>query len=65
MSDFKSLDWNKMRAFRRQLAGEPDEETLNRLLDLWQERLGADSEFSDSDLDEELVKLLEKIHHAF
>jgi hypothetical protein len=59
------LDWNKLQQHRRKLSGEPDELTIDRQVDLWKQRLSADSEFSEAALDQELVKLLEKIHHAF
>ena len=59
------LDWNKLQQERRKLSGEPDEQSMDRKVDLWKQRLSADSDFSEAALDQELVKLLEKIHHAF
>jgi hypothetical protein len=59
------LDWGKLQEHRRKLSGEPDEQSIDRQVALWKERLSADSTFSEAALDRELVKLLEKIHHAF
>ncbi len=64
MSQHKTLDWHKLQEYRRRLSGEPDEETLERLVEMWRERLD-DEAFDEEALDNELVKLLEKIHHAF
>lgn len=60
-----TLDWAKLQQYRRKLSGEPDEQTLDRQIALWKERLSPDSSFTEAALDQELVKLLEKIHHAF
>ena len=35
------------------------------MVEMWRGRLAAESDFSEEQLDEEPVKLLEKIHHAF
>ena len=63
MADF--IDWNKLCEVRRQLAGEPNDETLRTTMAMWRDRLAPGSTFSEEALDGELVKLLEKIHHAF
>ena len=60
-----SFDWNKLIAWRRERIGEPDDESLRHLEEMWRERLSPDSDYGDDQLDQELVKLLEKIHHAF
>ena len=60
-----NIDWNQLQAYRRNLAGEPNEESYRQIVDLWRQRLGPDSSYSEAQLDDELVKLLEKIHHAF
>ena len=61
----KTLNWSKLQQYRRQMAGEPDDELIDRQIALWRDRLSNDSEFTEAALDRELVKLLEKIHHAF
>lgn len=60
-----TLDWSKLQQERRRLSGEPDEQTIDRQVALWKQRLSPDSDFTEAALDRELVKLLEKIHHAF
>jgi len=60
-----SVDWKALAAWRRKLADEPDADSLRRVEEMWRERLSPDSDFSEEQLDTELVKLLEKIHHAF
>jgi hypothetical protein len=60
-----NIDWNQLQTYRRNLAGEPNEESYRQIVDLWHQRLGPDSSYSEEQLDDELVKLLEKIHHAF
>ena len=60
-----TFDWQDLSAWRRKRAGEPDAESLRQIEELWRERLSPDSEFSEEQLDAELVKLLETIHHAF
>ncbi|MDG2148303.1 MAG: hypothetical protein P8N09_02140 [Planctomycetota bacterium] len=61
----KTLNWSKLQQYRRQMSGEPDEEMIDRQIAIWRDRLSTDSEFTEAALDRELVKLLEKIHHAF
>ena len=57
--------WQRLKAHRRRMSGEPDEATITRCIETWRLRLADPSSDHDADLDRELVNLLEKIHHAF
>ena len=59
------LDWSQLQQHRRKMSGEPDDQSMDRMLAHWKQRLSPESDFSEAALDLELIKLLEKIHHAF
>ena len=58
------LDWIRLLEQRRELSGEPDEATLSRHEAKWRHALAKPENLTDEDLDDEMVKLLELIHHA-
>jgi len=60
-----NVNWKRLLEQRRAKAGEPDEASVARHVASWRRRLANEAEHSDEALDDELVKLLEAIHHAF
>ena len=60
-----SIDWTLLLEQRRAKAGEPDEASAARHIANWRELLASEENLPDEVLDDELVKLLEAIHHAF
>ena len=59
-----SVDWIRLLEQRRLLADEADEATIQAHLAHWREALSGEGTLTDEALDEQMVKLLELIHHA-
>lgn len=60
-----NVNWTRLLEQRRAMAGEPDEASIARQVEHWRQLLASEENLPDEVLDDELVKLLEAIHHAF
>lgn len=60
----EQVDWIRLLEQRRALADEPDEASIERHLAHWRHALESEQNLSDEDLDTEMVKLLDLIHHS-
>lgn len=62
MSD-TTHEWQRWQAHRKKRTGEPDDASIQKAMDAWKQALDEGS-LSDEDIDQELVRLLERIHRA-